>query len=198
MAMAKMGSSFYDTGLLMVVKNYYNHPNLSAVALTDEVQQIAISNFYIINNLLFGLCPLPSAYILARLGDKKHRKITICVPLIGYLMSRLLLLLVILLDWLTEVMFGSAALNGLTGGFTTYWAGIMALGSLNSSESKRSVRLLIIELTYGLAGFAGSLASGHIFIYFKRETSSGYGAGLLNSCLLLMHCIQHFCWKRTH
>ncbi|KAJ1218655.1 hypothetical protein NDU88_006232 [Pleurodeles waltl] len=181
---AQLASSFYDTGLLLVVKNYFNHSTSSAMAPTDKEQQIAISNFYIINNLLFGLCPLATAYVLAWLGDRKHHKITICVPLFGYLVSRLFLLLVILLDWPIEVMYGSAALNGLTGGFTTYWAGIMALGSLNSSERGRSRRLIIIELTYGLAGFIGSLASGHIFVHFNVSYHHGT---VLVSCSLTFY-----------
>lgn len=183
---AQLASSFYDTGLLMVAKNYFNRSNSSAVRLTDEEQQIAISNFYIINNLLFGLCPLASAFVLAWLGDRKHHKITICVPLFGYLVSRMFLLLVILLDWPIEVMYGSAALNGLTGGFTTYWAGIMALGSLNSSGRGRSRRLIIIELVYGLAGFIGSLASGHIFVHFNVSYHHGT---VLVSCSLAFYLI---------
>ncbi|XP_075449850.1 solute carrier family 46 member 2-like isoform X2 [Ascaphus truei] len=170
---AQLASSFYDTGLLMVVKNNYNHTNSSSNSSTEDALQKAISNFYIIYNLILGLTPLLSAYILAKIGDKKNRKIPICVPLGGYLISRLLLLFVILLDWPIEVMYGSAALNGLTGWFTVYWAGIMALASLGSSESGRSLRLIVIELVYGLAGFVGSLASGHIFIRFTFTNHEG-------------------------
>uniref|UniRef100_A0A8C0HAC2 Solute carrier family 46 member 2 n=1 Tax=Chelonoidis abingdonii TaxID=106734 RepID=A0A8C0HAC2_CHEAB len=155
-----------NTGLLLVVKNYYNRTNSTAPAhLLEDQQQKAVSDFYIIYNLVLGLSPLLTAYGLAKLGDKKNRKITICLPLLGYLVSRSLLLLLILLEWPIEVMYGAAALNGLTGGFTTYWAGVMALGSLGSSESRRSLRLIVIELTYGMAGFLGSIASGHIFVH---------------------------------
>ncbi|KAJ1218658.1 hypothetical protein NDU88_006235 [Pleurodeles waltl] len=181
---AQLASSFYDTGLLMVVKNYFNHSTSPGMESTDEEQQRAISNFYIINNLIVGLCPLASAYVLAWLGDRKHHKITICVPLFGYLVSRLFLLLVILLDWPIEVMYGSAALNGLTGGFTTYWAGIMALGSLNSSERGRSRRLITIELSHGLAGFIGSLTSGQIFVHFNVNYHHGT---VLVSCSLAIY-----------
>ncbi|XP_069736410.1 solute carrier family 46 member 2 isoform X2 [Phaenicophaeus curvirostris] len=108
-----------------------------------------------------------------------HRKIPICFPLFGYLGSKTLLLLLILLGWPIEVMYGAAAFNGLMGGFTTLWAGVMALGSLRSSESRRSLRLIIIELVYGLAGFLGSTASGYLFVGF----SDHYGEGtVLVSC----------------
>ncbi|XP_019372607.1 PREDICTED: thymic stromal cotransporter homolog [Gavialis gangeticus] len=171
---AQVASSFYDTGLLLVVKNYYNWTNSTAPAhLLEDRQQKAVSNFYIIYNLVLGLSPLVSAYGLAKLGDRKNRKISICLPLLGYLVSRALLLLLILLEWPIEVMYGAAALNGLTGGFTTYWASVMALGSLASSESRRSLRLIIIELIYGMAGFLGSIASGHIFVHFNLSYRQG-------------------------
>ncbi|KAJ7335371.1 hypothetical protein JRQ81_013312 [Phrynocephalus forsythii] len=168
---AQLASAFYDTGLLLVVKNYYNQT--IQVNSTEAVQQKAISNFYIVYKLVESLTPLVSAYGLAKLGDLKNRKISICVPLAGYLLSRILLLLLILLEWPIEVMYGAAVLHGLTGGFTTYWASVMALGSQGSSESKRSLRLILIEFIYGLAGFVGSIASGHLFVSFSLTYRQG-------------------------
>ncbi|NXI73212.1 TSCOT protein, partial [Anseranas semipalmata] len=171
---SQVASAFYDTALLLVVKNYYNQTNSTAPShLLEDAQQKAVSNFYIIYNLVLGLSPLVSAYGLSKLGDKVHRKIPICFPLLGYLGSKSLLLLLILLDWPIEVMYGAAAFNGLTGGFTTFWAGIMALGSLGSSESRRSLRLIIIELVYGLSGFLGSMASGYLFVGFSDRYREG-------------------------
>lgn len=171
---SQVASAFYDTALLLVVKNYYNQTNSTAPSHTmEDAQQKAVSNFYIIYNLVLGLSPLVSAYGLSKLGDRMHRKIPICLPLLGYLGSKTLLLLLILLGWPVEVMYGAAALNGLTGGFTTLWAGIIALGSLGSSESRRSLRLMIIELVYGLAGFVGSMASGYLFVGFSDHYREG-------------------------
>ncbi|XP_071588074.1 solute carrier family 46 member 2 [Heliangelus exortis] len=171
---SQVASAFYDTALLLVVKNYYNQSNATASSHTlEDVQQKAISNFYIIYNLVLGLSPLLSAYGLSKLGDRMHRKIPICFPLLGYLGSKTLLLFLILLGWPIEVMYGAAAFNGLTGGFTTFWAGVMALGSLGSSESRRSLRLIIIELVYGLAGFLGSMASGYLFVGFSDHYQEG-------------------------
>ncbi|XP_027508340.1 thymic stromal cotransporter homolog [Corapipo altera] len=173
-ASSQVASAFYDTALLLVVKNYYNQTNGTAPShALEDAQQKAVSNFYIIYNLVLGLSPLVSAYGLSKLGDRIHRKIPICFPLLGYLGSKTLLLLLILLGWPIEVMYGAAALNGLTGGFTTLWAGIMALGSLGSSESRRSLRLIIIELVYGLAGFVGSMASGYLFVGFSDRYREG-------------------------
>ncbi|XP_053321757.1 thymic stromal cotransporter homolog [Spea bombifrons] len=179
---AQVASSFYDTGLLLVVKHHYNQTTMNSS--NEDALQKDISNFYIIHNLILGLVPLLTAYILARIGDKQNRKITICVPLAGYLISRAFLLFVILCDWPIEVMFGSAAINGLTGWFTAYWAGVMAWASQCSSESKRSLRLIVIELVYGLAGFVGSLASGHIFVHFDITKRQG---AVLVSCSLVLY-----------
>ncbi|NXG21437.1 TSCOT protein, partial [Grallaria varia] len=173
-ASSQVASAFYDTALLLVVKNYYNQTNGTApFHALEDAQQKAVSNFYIIYNLVLGLSPLVSAYSLSKLGDRIHWKIPICFSLLGYLGSKTLLLLLILLGWPIEVMYGAAALNGLTGGFTTLWAGVMALGSLGSSESKRSLRLIIIELVYGLAGFLGSMASGYLFVGFSDHYREG-------------------------
>lgn len=171
---SQVASAFYDTALLLVVKNYYNQTNTTAPShALEDAQQKAISNFYIIYNLVLGLSPLVSAYGLSKLGDRMHRKIPICFPLLGYLGSKTLLLLLMLLGWPIEVMYGAAAVNGLTGGFTTLWAGVMALASLGSSESRRSLRLIIIELVYGLAGFLGSMASGYLFVGFSDHYREG-------------------------
>ncbi|NXT71873.1 TSCOT protein, partial [Chaetops frenatus] len=171
---SQVASAFYDTALLLVVKNYYNQTNSTAPShIMEDAQQKAVSNFYIIYNLVLGLSPLVSAYGLSKLGDRMHRKIPICFPLLGYLGSKTLLLLLILLGWPVEVMYGAAAFSGLTGGFTTFWAGIMALGSLGSSESTRSLRLIVIELVYGLAGFLGSMASGYLFVGFSDRYREG-------------------------
>ncbi|KAM4807946.1 solute carrier family 46 member 2-like [Rhinophrynus dorsalis] len=170
---SQFASSFYDTGLLLVLKGYYNQTNDKLNSSNEDAQQKSISNFYIIYNLILKLTPLLSAYILAKISDHSSRKITLCVPLCGYIVSNLLLLFVILWDWPIEVMFGSAAFNGLTGWYTAFWAGVMALASLVSSEKERSLRLIIIECTYGLAGFIGSLISGHVFNSLHIENHQG-------------------------
>uniref|UniRef100_A0A8C5LZM4 Thymic stromal cotransporter n=1 Tax=Leptobrachium leishanense TaxID=445787 RepID=A0A8C5LZM4_9ANUR len=179
---AQVASSFYDVGLLMAVKNHYNRTITNSSS--ENALQNAISNFYIIHNLILGLTPLLSAYILATISDRGKRKITIIVPLVGYLIARSFLLFVLLLDLPIEVMFGSAALNGLTGWFTAYWAGVMTWTSHGSSESKRSLRFIIIELVYGVAGFFGSLVSGHIFVHFQITKNQGV---VLVSCSLALY-----------
>ena len=169
-ASTQVAASLYDAGLLLVVKasfgvgtfsNQSSSPSPRG-ALEDQ-QQRSISNFYIIYNLVMGLTPLLSAYGLGWLSDRYHRKVSICVPLLGFLLSRLTLLLKVLLGWPVEMLYAAAALTGLCGGFSAFWSGVMALGSLGSSEGRRSLRLIVIDLILGLAGFCGSMLSGHLF-----------------------------------
>ncbi|XP_006864725.1 PREDICTED: thymic stromal cotransporter homolog [Chrysochloris asiatica] len=179
-ASSQVAASLYDAGLLLVVKEHYgsgassNHSaSPSPRGALEDQQQKAISNFYIIYNLVVGLSPLLSAYGLGWLSDRYHRKVSICVSLLGFLLSRLGLLLKVLLDWPLEVMYGAAALNGLCGGFSAFWSGVMALGSLGSSEGRRSLRLIVIDLILGLAGFCGSMASGHLFKQIAGRSRQG-------------------------
>uniref|UniRef100_A0A8C5LXT3 Uncharacterized protein n=1 Tax=Leptobrachium leishanense TaxID=445787 RepID=A0A8C5LXT3_9ANUR len=177
-ATVQFSFSFYDTGLLMVVKGYYNQTNSTT---EDEVQK-SISNFYIIYNLLYKLIPLLSAYIVTTLGDKYNMKITLCLPLTGFLVSSLVFLFVILWDWPIEVMFGAAAFIGMAGGFTTYWSRVMVWAALASTESQRSLRLIANDCIFGIAGFAGSLLSGHIFI--NLQIGKHRGVVLAICCLV--------------
>ncbi|KAF5917689.1 thymic stromal cotransporter homolog [Diceros bicornis minor] len=185
-ASTQVAASLYDAGLLLVVKASFgagaasNHSaSPSPRGAPEDEQQRAISNFYIIYNLVVGLTPLLTAYGLGWLSDRYHRKISICVSLLGFVLSRLGLLLKLLLDWPVEVLYGAAALSGLCGGFSAFWSGVMSLGSLGCSEGRRSVRLILIDLILGLAGFCGSMASGHLF----KQMVGGSRQGLvLTAC----------------
>ncbi|XP_007449822.1 PREDICTED: thymic stromal cotransporter homolog [Lipotes vexillifer] len=179
-ASTQMATSLYDAGLLLVVKASFgvdvlsNHSaSPSPQGTLENQEQRAISNFYIIYNLVMGLTPLLSAYGLGWLSDHYHRKISICMPLLGFMLSRFALLLKVLLDWPVEMLYGAAALNGLCGGFSAFWSGVMALGSLGSSEGRRSLRLIVIDLILGLAGFCGSMISGHLFNQIVGHSSQG-------------------------
>ncbi|KAM5331407.1 solute carrier family 46 member 2 [Glossophaga mutica] len=185
-ASTQVASSLYDTGLLLVLKESFaagassNHSAspMPRDALEDQ-QQKAISNFYIIYNLVTGLTPLLPAFGLGWLSDRYHRKISLCVALLGFLLCRLGLLFKVLWDWPVEVLYWAVGLNGLCGGHSAYWSGVMALGSLGSSEGRRSVRLIFIDLILGLAGFCGSMVSGHLF----QQTSGQPWKGLvLTAC----------------
>ncbi|XP_075802743.1 solute carrier family 46 member 2 [Microtus pennsylvanicus] len=187
-ASTQVAGSLYDAGLLLVVKESFsseaggssNHNASQSIrGHQEDQQQKAISNFYIIYNLVMGLTPLLSAYGLGWLSDRYHRKISICTATLGFLLCRTGLLLKVMLDWPVEVLYGAVALSGLCGGFSAYWSGVMALGSLGCAEGHRSLRLILIDLVLGLAGFCGSMASGHLFKQIVGHSAQGL---LLTSC----------------
>ncbi|KAL1776268.1 thymic stromal cotransporter-like [Sigmodon hispidus] len=181
-ASTQVAGSLYDAGLLLVVKESFapkaggssNHSaSQSLRGYQEDQQQKAISNFYIIYNLVIGLTPLLSAYGLGWLSDRYHRKISICTSMLGILLCRIGLLLKVMLGWPVEVMYGAGALSGLCGGFSAYWSGVMALGSLSCSEGRRSLRLILVDLILGLAGFCGSMASGYLFKSMVGHSARG-------------------------
>ncbi|MBN3295531.1 TSCOT protein, partial [Amia calva] len=171
---AQLASALYDTGLQMVVKERCNVTTSSNTTAPEDQQQKAISNFYMVYNMISSFVPFLPAIFLARIGDQRRsRKIPISVPLVGYFLSRALLLIVILFQLPIQVMFGGAILYGLGGGFSSYWAGVFSLVSERSNEAQRSLHLIRIELAYGIAGFVGSVASGHLFMIYSYELRQG-------------------------
>uniref|UniRef100_A0A3Q0T3B8 Solute carrier family 46 member 2 n=1 Tax=Amphilophus citrinellus TaxID=61819 RepID=A0A3Q0T3B8_AMPCI len=184
----ELGSTLFDTALQMVVKDRYanvTEPGHSA----EDAQQKAITDFYMTNNLIIQLTPIIPALILAKLSDRGWRKAPIVTPLTGYLLSRLILLLVVVLQLPLQVMYGAGVLFGLSGGYTSYWPGVMTVVSLDTTATDRSKRFPSL-LLYGIAGLVGSLVSGHLF----RLYSSSLGNGtvlLIVSTLLHLLCLLH-------
>lgn len=164
---AQVASSFFDTALQMVVKER------CANATDSDGQQKAITNFNMTYNMIAKFMPFLPAILLAKVGDRGYRKMPIVVPLVGYFLSRGLLLLDVAFDWPLQVLYAVPVIHGLCGGFASYWAGVMALVSVSSGEEERSVSIMMTELVYGIAGFIGSLASGHLFALYTVNLKQG-------------------------
>lgn len=181
----QLAGALFDTALQMVVKE--RCANITApggsVSSTDNDRQKAMSDFYMKYEFIIKLTPILPALLLARLGDRGWRKAPVVTPLVGYLLSRLTLLLLIVLRSPLEVMYVGAALYGLTGGFCSYWAGVLTLVSLGSTARDRSKAMITVELLYGTAGLVGSLVSGHLFQL--HSSSIGQGTVLVGLSLLL-------------
>lgn len=127
----QLGSSLFDTALLLLVKE-------RCAAVTDDRQQRAMSDFYMTYNLILQVTPIAPALLLARAGDRGWRRAPVLAPLGGFLLAGLLLLILDLWSLPLQLMFGAAALTGLSGGFCAYWPGVMTLVSLGSTTSERS------------------------------------------------------------
>lgn len=128
----QLGNTLFETALQMVVKDR------SANASSEADQQKAMTDFYLTYNLIIRFVPIGPSLLLAWLSDRGWRRAPVVVPLSGYLLSRLLLLLVVVGGFPLGVMFAAAALFGLTGGYSAFWPGVMTLVSLRSSAAERS------------------------------------------------------------
>ncbi|KAF3702211.1 Thymic stromal cotransporter -like protein CE11 Solute carrier family 46 member 2 [Channa argus] len=189
LVLEQLGSTLFDTALQMVVKDRCanaTYPDLS----TDDSQQKAMTDFFMVYNLIIRLVPIIPAILLAKLSDRGRRKAPIVVPLVGYLLSRVSLLLVVRLHLPLQVMFGAAVLFGLSGGFCAYWSGVMTLASLGSTVTDRSMVLMRVELLYGAAGLLGSLVSGHLFQLYTPSLGHG-NILLIVSTVLNLLCLLH-------
>ncbi|KAA0703695.1 Thymic stromal cotransporter -like protein CE11 [Triplophysa tibetana] len=184
---AQVASSFFDTALQMVVKE-----RCTTNSTDPDSEQKSITNFYMTFNMINKFITIVPALILAKVGDRGYRKVPIMVPLVGYFVSRALLLLDIVLEWPLKVLFAVPVIHGLCGGFASYWAGVMALVSLRTSDEKRSLHIMRTELVFGIAGFIGSLASGHLFNLYTVDLKHGVllsGLSVLLYFLCLVYAI---------
>ncbi|XP_007899203.1 thymic stromal cotransporter homolog [Callorhinchus milii] len=163
-----VANSLFDTAMLMVV---YGRLNETSHGNSDETQKEA-ARFYMIYNMIYSLAPLLSTVPLGKLADRRGQKILVVVPLVGYLLGRSLLLFTEVFQLPVSVMYGSAIINGLTGGFPAYWSGINAIAALRSGTEKRSLRLNMLSVTSGMAGLLGSIVSGHFFL-LKVQNQDG-------------------------
>nr|XP_057920538.1 thymic stromal cotransporter homolog isoform X2 [Doryrhamphus excisus] len=182
----QLGTSLFNTALLMVVKDRCANttdPATGTPASREENQQRAMADFYMAYNLIVQLMPIVSALLLARAGDRGWRRAPIVVPLCGYLLSSVSLLLVVILRLPIQVMFGAAVVFGVSGGFCAYWPGVMTLASLSSTTETRSQVMMRVELMYGAAGLLGSVLSGHVFLLYSSRV--GHGTVLLSVCTIL-------------
>ncbi|XP_072924997.1 solute carrier family 46 member 2-like [Hemitrygon akajei] len=173
-----VANSLFDTALLMDVYDRLN----GTTAENSDVAQKEVAQFYMIYNMVYSLAPMLTTVLLGRWADSQGQKVLLVVPLLGYLLGRSLLLFTHVFHWPISVMYGSAVINGLTGGFPAYWSGINAIAALNSGEARRSLRLNMLEVTVGVAGLLGSVVSGHFFLI---KINNEHGLLLICLCLSL-------------
>ncbi|XP_028317827.1 thymic stromal cotransporter homolog isoform X2 [Gouania willdenowi] len=185
----QLSSTMYDTALQLVVRDWTANTSYAGLSPEDSHQK-AMTDFFMTYNLIIKLGPVLPALLLARLGDRGWRKVPIVVPLCGYLLLRLSLLLVLFCGLPLPVMFGAAAVFGLSGGFCSYWAGVMTATSLRSTAEERSKTMMIVELLYGMMGLLGSLASGHLFLLSTPSLTHGTIL-LISSVLSHLLCLLH-------
>ncbi|CAJ1071160.1 thymic stromal cotransporter homolog [Xyrichtys novacula] len=190
----QLGSTLFDTALQMVVKDRTANATYPDTHLSrEDSQQKAMSDFFMTFNLIIRLTPILPALLLARFGDRGWRKAPIVVPLCGYLVPRFALLLLVIFPLPLELMYGAAALFGLTGGFCAYWPGVVTLASLGSTAADRSKVMMRVELLYGAAGLVGSLVSGHLFLLYSSSVGNGTVLLSLSTLIGLLCLLESIC-----
>ncbi|XP_058472432.1 thymic stromal cotransporter homolog [Solea solea] len=181
----QLGNCLFDTALQLVVKD--RCANISDPGVSPEQsQQKAMADFFMNYNLIIRLVPILPALLLAKLSDRGWRRAPIVVPLGGYLLSRIVLLLVLLFGLPLQLMYGAAALFGVSGGFCAFWPGVMTLVSLKSTATDRSKVMMRVELLYGAAGVVGSLVSGHLFLLYTVKLGQGVILLIVSSLIHLL------------
>ncbi|XP_061648831.1 solute carrier family 46 member 2-like isoform X2 [Phyllopteryx taeniolatus] len=133
--------------------------------------------------VLSQLVPILPGLFLAWLGDMGWRKSLIALPLLGLMLSRLVVLFMLILDWPLKVLWVEVIITGLCGGTTVFWSGIMTLLSLCSTGQDRSKLLMRAELISGLSGVVGCLTAGHLYDFSSPTLRPGVVTLLL--CFLL-------------
>lgn len=134
-----LGSTFYDTALLMVVKDRSVNATYPDSHLSREnSQQKAISDFYMTYYLIAKVAPVIPTLLLAKLSDRGWRRTPISLSLGGYMFTRVALLLVVIFRLPLVVMFAAGVLHELCGGYCTLWSSVMTLKSLSTTEQERS------------------------------------------------------------
>lgn len=183
-AAVQTGDSLYVTALPIIIKerciNSSTAGDLNSTA--EDGWQSSISRVYTTCRILSQLAPIVPCLVLARLGDRGWRKVPIVVPLLGLILARLVMLLMLTLDWHLEVLYMEVALAGVCGGVTAVSAGTLTLLSLSCANLERSLLLMRAEVTSGIAGMLGSVASGYLY----NVTAGGLKPGAVTMMLCLL------------
>uniref|UniRef100_A0A3Q2Z0L5 Solute carrier family 46 member 2 n=1 Tax=Hippocampus comes TaxID=109280 RepID=A0A3Q2Z0L5_HIPCM len=181
----QLGNAFFLTVLPMVMKErYVNATSQSDTNLSrlEDSWQVSVSSFFMTYRVLSQLVPILPGFFVAWLGDMGWRKSLIMLPLLGLMLSRLVVLFMLILDWPVKILWVEVIITALCGGSTVFWSGIMTLLSLGSTSQDRSKVLMRAELISGLSGVVGCMTAGHL--YNVSSTNLRPGVVTLLICVL--------------
>lgn len=183
-AAVQIGNSLYVTALPMMMKDRCINSTRDGASnsTSEDSWQNSMSSFYMTCKILSQLLPIIPCLFLARLGDRGWRKVAIVVPLLGLILARVVMLLMLTLDWPLEVLYMEVTLAGVCGGVTAVWGETLTLLSLSSTKQDRSHLLMRAEVTNGIAGMMGSVASGYLY----SVTAAGFKPGVMTMMLCLL------------
>uniref|UniRef100_S4RW22 Solute carrier family 46 member 2 n=1 Tax=Petromyzon marinus TaxID=7757 RepID=S4RW22_PETMA len=146
-----------------------------AAGSEDDAQKRA-SQFFMFYNIASSVSSMVPSLVMGQLGDLLSRRLLLVVPLLGTLLSQLLLLFVVGVSMPLQWLYGYVLVSGLAGGSSTLWAGANAYAAQAVRHGRSSRRLMLLELSFGLAATLGSVISGHIFVNFRLPLSFKHGS----------------------
>ncbi|XP_046714263.1 thymic stromal cotransporter homolog [Silurus meridionalis] len=155
----KLGTNFFEMALTLTV---YNRSLVTAAGHPDQAQA-ASASFFLIQSIVLAVAAMFSSFPLGRLADRWGPKVFLVIPQIGSLMGMCFLLVFLFYDLPVEFLFLGAMVFGLCGGAPAYWAGVVAMASLNSQQKHRTLKLNLVDFCVGVAGVLGGLLSGYVY-----------------------------------
>ncbi|XP_033864489.3 lysosomal proton-coupled steroid conjugate and bile acid symporter SLC46A3 isoform X1 [Acipenser ruthenus] len=158
-------------------------PNKSNVTSGQEVVQKAASIFFLYTDL-FSLIPsLLVTLILVARSDRRGRKMTILLPLIGATVSSLAYFFVSFFTLNLYLLLVASFVSSLFGGFGTLLGGCFSyVADLCDNAKQKNIRMALVDMVIGLLSGIASLSTG----YFLREM--GFNWPFLTTAVL--HCLN--------
>lgn len=179
-AAVQTGDSLYLTALPIIIKERCLNSSRNSTA--EDAWHKSISRVYTTCSILSQLVPIVPCLLLSLLGDRGWRRVPMAVPLLGLVLARLVVLLMLTLGWQLEVLYMEVVLAGLCGGVTTVTGATLTLLSLSCANQERSLLLMRAEVSRGVAGMFGSVASGYLY----NVTAGGLKPGVVTISLCLL------------
>ena len=130
-----------------------NLGNSSYAEQEDEVQTEA-SHYTFYSQLCFSIPSIVTSLIYGQLSDRFSRKLVICVPLIGGLISTISYIInCTYMDLHVAYLLPGTLINGLSGGWMVLLVAIFGYLTEMTSTSSRTSRIAVVEAVLSL-GFA--------------------------------------------
>lgn len=153
----------------------------------EEVQRQA-SLFSLYTEVFSTIPSLVVTLILVAYSDKRGRKITIIMPLIGSLVYNLSFLTVSYFELNLYLLIGASLANSLFGGLGTFLGGCFAyIADLCEDGNQKTLRMAGLDMVIGLLSGVASLSTG----YFLR--AAGFNWPFITSisfqCFILLYAV---------
>lgn len=159
----------------------------------QEVQKQA-SLFSLYTDLFSTIPSLVVTLILVSYSDKRGRKITIIMPLIGTLVYNISFLAVSVFELNVYLLIGASLASSMFGGLGTFLGGCFAyIADLCEDGNQKTLRMAGLDMVIGLLSGVASLSTG----YFVR--AAGFNWPFLTSvlCVFLVLLYAIFILEET-